>query len=635
VNIVFLLGILIIGLTMVPVVRQLRDHPRGLVILFFAELWERFSYYGMRGLLLFYLTQHFLFQDKDANSRYAAYTTLVALLPLTGAIIADRILGTRKAVAFGALLLVAGHLTMALEGAPAQNMLAWHGQTYAFETHGQASTRVVKIDVAGKAYAFATPADGSFDIKDLPAGAPLPAHLAKGDYEITVRPVDALHTNLLFVALSLIVLGVAFLKTTPLVAQLYGREDPRRDAGFTLFYYGVNLGAFAAGLICGWLGENIGWWAGFGLAAVGMSAGYIVFILGKPLLEGHGEPPDPVKLAKPLIGPINREWTIYICAVLGVGVVNLLMRQSVIIGSLLIVVTASAGLYLGVYMVRSCTPVERRRIGLALILTLGSVVFWTLFQQAGTSLSLFADRNTALDLVGKPISIPAFGHTLFIGTREMLEAAHLAPGQAWWVDAGLTAPQTQSLNPGFILIFATFFSWLWAYLGQRGRNPPVMVKFGIALLQIGLGFLLLVWGAQFADASFRVPLYFLVGAYLLHTTGELCLSPVGLSVVSRLSPPALVATLLSVWSLSGAWAQFVGGKIAAMAATQTIGGKVTDPHASLLAAVQVFTWIGIAGIICGVVFLALGPLIRAWGEAPDDDPPAILPDAIPLQTELT
>ena len=626
-NIVILIGLVITVATMIPVVRQMRDHPRGLIILFFAEMWERFSYYGMRALLIFYLTQHFLFDDKDAAGRYSAYTTLVALMPLVGAIITDRFLGPRKAVAFGALLLVAGHLTMAFEGTPAHNVLNWHGQAYNFETVGRAASRVVKIDVAGRAYDFQSTPDGGLTLKDLPATAPLPAHLDKADYTITVEGRDSLHANLLFVALSLIIMGVAFLKTPPLVAQLYERDDPRRDAGFTLFYYSVNLGAFWAGILCGWLGETVGWWAGFGLAAVGMSAGYLVFILGKPLLDGKGEPPDPARLAAPVFGPLNREWLIYISAIAGIGGLVLLMGHREVVGVLLGFVTLAAISYLAYYMARHCSPVERRRIGLALILTLGAVVFWTLFQQAGTSLALFADRNTDLDLIARPISIPLLGHTLFLGSRAMLDAANLAPGQAWWIDMGLTAAQTQSFNPGYILIFATGFAALWAYLGRRGRNPPPMFKFGIALLQIGAGFLLLVWGAQFADAAFRVPLYFLLGAYLLHTTGELCLSPVGLSVISRLAPTAILATLLAVWGFANSWAQFIGGKIAAMAASETVGGQVLDPSASLQAAVQVFTWIGVAGMVFGVVFLVFGRLVQSWGEAPDDIPlePSVVP----------
>ena len=163
---IILLGLFITALTMIPVVMQLRSQPRGLIIVFFAETWERFSYYGMRALLIFYLTQHFLFDDKVAAGRYGAYTTMAALLPLAGGIVADRILGVRKAVAFGCLLLVAGHLTMAMEGKPAQNILTTQGHTYAVQTEGRASTRQVRLEVDGKLYAFKSQPDGGLEYGD-------------------------------------------------------------------------------------------------------------------------------------------------------------------------------------------------------------------------------------------------------------------------------------------------------------------------------------------------------------------------------------------------------------------------------------------------------------------------------------
>ncbi|HWA60359.1 MAG TPA: oligopeptide:H+ symporter [Caulobacteraceae bacterium] len=641
IDIVFLIGALITALSAIPIVVQLRrHHPKGLVILFFAEMWERFSYYGMRGLLIFYLTQHFLFDDKTAAGRYSSYTTMVALLPIGAAVIVDRWLGTRKAVAFGALLLVCGHLTMALEGPPAQQQLTWHGQTYAFQLQGRAAARDVKLLVAGKPYAYHSTPDGGLTVEGLPPGSPLPAKLEKKDFRIDVVSRSQLAENTLFLALSLIVVGVSFLKTSPLVAQLYPREDPRRDGGFTIFYYGVNLGAFWAGVVCGYLGQNVGWWAGFGLAAIGMSLGFIVFVLGKPLLQGKGEPPDPVRLAKPVAGPINGEWLIYLGGLTIVGAVWLFLYGSAalgptMIGLLLSAVTLSAVGYLAVYMVTKCNTQERLRIGLAFILMLGFIVFWTLFEQAGSSLNLFAERNTDLNVVSSPVTFAFLGHQVFLGSQAMVEAAGLMhqPG-VWWIDTGLAAPQTQSFNPGFILMFAPMFAALWAWLGRRNADPPVMVKFGLALLQVGGGFMLLVFGARFVDPAFRTPLYFLLGAYLLHTTGELCLSPVGLSVVSRLAPPALVATLLSMLSLSTSWSQFIGGFIAKLAATDTVGGQVLDPGKALATAVHVFTWIGLVGMGFGVVFLAISPLVRAWDVRtnPDAAPEEPAQEAQPVLT---
>src|SRR5215213_3530026 len=273
----------------------------------------------MRGILIFYLTQHLLFDDATAGAQYGSYTSLVYLLPLIGGLLADRWLGTRKAVAFGALLLVAGHLTMAVEGTPAQQTLTYAGQNYPVAAEGRMESRQVRLMVAGQPHEFTATADGGLEVKGLAAGGPLPAVLPKGSYELTNK-VDPFGRSAFYLAVSLIIMGVGFLKPniSTVVGQLYPQGDPRRDAGFTLYYYGINLGAFWASVLCGLLGETVGWWAGFGLAGVGMAAGWVVFMLGRRALQGKGEPPDPEALRQPVAGPLNREWAIYGLGVLGV-----------------------------------------------------------------------------------------------------------------------------------------------------------------------------------------------------------------------------------------------------------------------------------------------------------------------------
>ncbi|MBW0151389.1 MAG: MFS transporter, partial [Phenylobacterium sp.] len=219
-NIVVVLGVIITLLTGLPVLLQLmRNHPRGLIVLFFAEMWERFSYYGMRGILIFYLTQHLLFDDDVANAQYGSYTSLVYLLPLIGGILADRYLGTRKAVAFGALLLVAGHLAMAVEGEPTRETLAYAGQTYEVSLEGRMDDRQVRLMVEGDAYSFGPAAGGGLEIVGLPASAPLPAVLPAGSYEM-VKTVDPVGVNVFYLAVSLIILGVGFLK--PNISTIVG-----------------------------------------------------------------------------------------------------------------------------------------------------------------------------------------------------------------------------------------------------------------------------------------------------------------------------------------------------------------------------------------------------------------------------
>jgi POT family proton-dependent oligopeptide transporter len=617
-SIVVIAGIVITLLTGIPVLIQLlRDHPRGLFILFFAEMWERFSYYGMRGLLIFYLTQHFLFDDAFSNSQYGSYTTLVYLLPLIGGLLADRYIGTRKAVAFGALLLVAGHFTMAIEGRPATQSLTYNGAQYEFVVEGSGEGRQSLIEVGDQRYPYGAAEGGGLAIEGLPAASPLPAVLPEGSYTLAAER-DGKYVNIFYLALALICMGVGFLKPniSSIVGQLYAQGDPRRDPGFTLYYYGINLGAFWAAVLCGYLGQTVGWWAGFGLAGVGMLIGYVAFVIGKPLLQGKGEPPDPVRLAQPVVGPLNREHLIYLAGLLGVLIVFFVVQRNDLVGIGLGVASVIVLAYVAWFMATKSSKVERERLGLAMVLIFGAVVFFTLFEQAGTSLNLFADRNTNLGLISEPYVMEFLGRPLFFGTREMALAG---PDNMLWIDMGFTAAQTQSFNAGFILIFAPIFAAIWTFLGRRGRDPNPVLKFGLGLLQVGLGFLVIVWAAGMADGNFRLPLMILAFTYLLHTTGELCLSPVGLSEITKLAPPVIVSFLMAVWFLSSSWAQYIGGWIAGIAGTETVGGQVLDPGAALASSIEVFNVIGWVGVGFGVLFFALSPFIKHWAHGVNDE----------------
>jgi POT family proton-dependent oligopeptide transporter len=589
-NIILIAGIVITALTVIPVIWQLSRHPRGLYILFFAEMWERFSYYGMRGLLIFYLTEHFLLNDETAQQSYATYTSLVYLMPLIGGYLADKYLGTRKAIAFGALLLVAGHFSMMFEGREATQTLTYQGQTYQFSATGRMEDRQVRLVIDGQPYEVGAAEGGGIEIKGFAGTPALPNILPKGSYELGVTGVDETARGILFMAMALIIMGVGFLKAniSSIVGQLYADNDPRRDPGFTLYYYGINLGAFWASILCAMFADEFGWYAGFGLAGLGMAVGYVVFVLGKPLLEGKGEPPEPEKLAEPVLGPLNREWLIYGLALVGVAAVWYLLQintsQAVdILGFsasplFLLLTLGSVGvlLYFFYHMLTVFTWVESQRVILALVLIAASVVFWALFEQAGSSLNQFAERNTVLEVAGRPIS----------------------------------AAQTQSYNAGFILILAPIFSALWAYLGTRRADPRPAEKFGIALIQAGLGFLVLVYGAQTADENHRVAQIWLILAYLLHTTGELCISPVGLSQMTRLAPSIVISTVMAAWFLASAWAQYVAGFIAKLTAAETVAGEVLDPKGALATYVQTFWDIGLLGMAIGAGLLLLSPFLN-------------------------
>ncbi|MDP3869991.1 peptide MFS transporter [Phenylobacterium sp.] len=610
-NLVVMLGIVVTIVTGLPVLLQmLKHHPRGLIILFFAEMWERFSYYGMRAILIFYLTQHLLFDQATASAQYGSYTALVYLLPLLGGLLADRYLGTRKAVAFGALLLVAGHGMMAYEGRPATQNLVYAGQSYEVAATGRVDARQAHLIVGGKPYEFGPAEGGGLEIKGLGEAGPLPQVLPKDSFKMETTQ-DQSGVNAFYLAVSLIIMGVGFLKPniSTIVGQLYPQGDPRRDSGFTLYYYGINLGAFWASILCGLLGQTVGWWAGFGLAGVGMALGFIVFVLGKKHLDGKGEPPNPELLTRPVVGPINREWLIYGASILGVGLVWLLVPHNAIVGlALSISIVASLAAIAWIMVVACKTWVERQRMMLAVILIFGAVVFFTLFEQAGTSLNLFASTNVDMTITQQAVTFLGVP----IGTPEQIAAVGLNPASDFFIDSTIGAAQTQSFNAGFILIFAPIFAAMWAYLAKRNMDLNPTMKFGLGLLQVGLGFLVVVWGAGLADSAFRVPLMLLGFLYLLHTTGELFLSPVGLSEITKLSLPSVVSFMMAVWFLSSSIAQFVGGKIAGLMGTESIGGQVLDPQAALAASLNGFTTLGWAGVGCGVFFVLISFLVRGW-----------------------
>ncbi len=463
-------------------------HPKGLYILFFAEMWERFSYYGMRALLIFYLTKHWVFSDGQANLVYGAYTSLVYITPVLGGYLADRYLGQRKAVLFGALILTVGHILMAFEGAG-----------------GQADPTI----------------------------------------------------NIFWLALSCIVVGSGFLKAniSVLVGQMYGLTDPRRDGAYTIFYVGINVGAAIGTILAGWLGETYGWKYGFGAAGLGMLLGAVVFVVGKPFLMGKGEPPKPMT--------IGFEWLLYGIGIASIAVIWFLVQYQGIIQNLLIV----AGVALLGYVLFTALKMEkhaRDRIFAILFLIALNPVFWGLFEQAGGSLNLYTDRY--VDRAGVPASI------------------------------------FQAVNPIYIIILGPLFAWLWVALGRRGWEPSAPAKFGMALAQVGLSFLVFVWGAQSVGMAAMTPVIYVFLIYLFATTGELCLSPVGLSAMNRLAPRQLASLIMGAWFYMSAVGNFVAGKIG-----EATGGH--DGEMTKEATLAVYSTIGWWTMGIAVAVLIVSPFI--------------------------
>lgn len=560
-------------------------HPRGLVILFLTEMWERFSYYGMRALLVLYLTQHFLFGPADAQGIYAAYAALVYLMPVVGGLLADKYLGSRKAVIIGAVLLVAGHFTMAFEGKGGQEFLTVGGSEYAIVVEGRDTDRQLFAQAGETRVPISISPEG-VRVVDVPgqpagsgamaaAGAGFPTTVGADGYSTRIER-DLSAEPILFLALSLIIVGVGFLKAniSTVVGHLYDENDPRRDGGFTIFYVGINLGAVLATLLCSWLGIQYGWAYGFGLAGIGMLLGLVTFIFGESWLEGRGAPPEPERLKRRSFLGLPFEAIFWIGGLIAVLPVWMLMQRHELIAKALPVLAGTIFAAVVGYTLIKLKGAERLRMLVAQVLIFFSVLFWALFEQAGSSLTLFADQSTRM------------------------------PG---WLNVG----QTQFFNPGIIVVLGPAMAALWVWMAKRRIEPSTPVKFSFGLAFVGAGFLLLSWAAATqAGVDFRVPLMFLFLTYLLHTIGELCLSPVGLSMITKLSVDRVVGLMMGVWFLSSSVAHIVAGEIAKATATKTVAGVVTNPQLALDTYSSIFSTIGWVGVGVGAILLVISPILK-------------------------
>lgn len=489
-------------------------HPKGLFILFFTEMWERFSFYGMKALLIFYLTKYHLFSDDSGNLLIGSYAALVYAVPVIGGFIADKYLGFRKAIIFGGIMLVLGHLGMSFEG--------------------NAATRSMTGEI--------------------------------------IRDNQAL--QIFYFSLSLIIVGVGFLKAniSSLVGELYKAGDKRRDSGFTIFYMGINLGSFLATIICAWLGEKYGWSYGFGAAGIGMFLGLITFISGKRFLHGKGESSAPEFLEKTSFG-FKNEWLIYIASALSALFFWQMVQSHDAVSWILKIAGGISFLYIVYFSATQLSGKERDQLIALTILIIFTIVFWALFEQAYTSLNLFADRI---------IDRNVFGFEL-------------------------TAGQFLSFNALFIILLAPIFAWLWVKLGKY--NPNTAVKFAIALILVGLGFGSLVLGINISDTG-KVAAFWLILTYLFHTCGELSLSPVGLSAVTKLSPVKIVGFMMGVWFLATASSEFIASILANIASIDTSSGTAPDLNLAKQSYLKLFEYLFYTGIGFGILLLILSPIIK-------------------------
>ena len=474
-----------------------------LAYLFFAEAWERFSFYGMKALLVLYLTKSLLFGDKAAYAIYGSYTALVYTTPVLGGLLADRLLGFRKAVVLGGVLMALGHFAMTV-----QNL------------------------------------------------------------------------QVFYFALGLLICGNGFFKPniSSIVGRLYAPDDARRDSAFTIFYMGINLGGLLSPLACGYLGERFGWHWGFGLAGIGMLLGLVVFLRAQPMLEGIADPPARAEGSSGMAARFPAQTWVYLGALPAVLVAWQLVQHATIVGTLLIVVGVAVLLGLIVYLLRLPDRVARERLAVALLLTLVSVVFWSFFEQTGTSMSLFTERNVNRSLLG------------------------------WQIPTS----QFQSINSLFILAFAPVFSGLWLYLARHRHEPNTPLKFGLGILQLGLGFVALHVGASVSRATGVVPMFWLVLGYFLHSTGELCLSPIGLSMITKLSPKGITGIMMGTWFLASAFAQYAASLIAQLTGVKDGGALASAlPKArdTVMIYGSVFGSIGWVALGVGLLVILVSPLI--------------------------
>ena len=438
-------------------------HPTGLSTLFFTELWERFSYYGMRALLVLFMVDTVSsggmgLDDKTASAIYGLYTAFVYLAALPGGWIADRLLGAQRAVWVGGLVIAAGHFTLAI------------------------------------------PSTAAF-----------------------------------FIGLVLVVIGTGLLKpnVSAIVGQLYPEGGARRDAGFTIFYMGINMGAFLGPLICGYLGEEVNWHAGFGAAGVGMLFGVFQYRfsanrLGEAGLHSSAPKVDSAGMDKAWYPVIGGCLIVVLVVVLGLTGTLEFNALALAQNTTFVIVGLAFAFFVYIFAFGKLTPTERNHTFVIVVLFITSAVFWSGFEQAGSSLNLFADRHTDRMLFGFEI-----------------------PG-SWF----------QSLNPFYIVVLAPVFAAVWVKLARRQLDPSMPGKFAIGLLILGLGFLVMVVAAKIVVAGNQAAPYWLILTYLLHTMGELCLSPVGLSSVTKLAPKRFVGQMMGIWFLATSLGNLLAGLMA-------------------------------------------------------------------------
>lgn len=475
-------------------------HPRQLYLLFFTEMWERFSFYGMKALLLAYMVMELGFEEGKGYAILGAYAALVYTMPVFGGMLADRLLGGQKAVLFGGILMSAGHIVLAL------------------------------------------PVGWSF-----------------------------------YTGLALIICGNGFFKPniSTMVGGLYDDNDPRKDSAFSIFYMGINVGAALGGAVCGWVAHAWSWHAGFGVAGVFMILGTVVFNAGRKSLGRVGLPPHPDRLKEKWGGLIRNDLAVYILTLLTLPVIIALFNRHQVMDVVMLVLGVASLFYL-LYEAFRMDAEGRNKLLAATVLISFSILFWAFYEQNAGSLNLFAIRN--VDMVVGGAELPALSVNNFI-------------------------------PPAWVIVLSSVFAWLWLWLNRRGWEPGTPVKFALSFVFVGIGFLTFFLGTEMADAG-KIPLLMLVAGYFFIICGELCISPIGLSMVTKLSPRHMVGLIMGIWFLASALGEFVAAKIGALMVVPA--EVVNDAEASLPYYAEILQQIGYVSIGVGIVLLLFTPFLSRW-----------------------
>ena len=477
--------------------------PKQLYLLFFAEMWERFSFYGMKALLIAYMTSQLNYDDPKAYAILGSYAALVYTMPMFGGFMADRFIGFQRAIIFGGILMTIGHLVLAL------------------------------------------PNDWSF-----------------------------------FYGMAFIICGNGFFKPniSSLVGTLYSKNDPRRDSGFSIFYMGINIGAAIGGALCAYVGTEINWHYGFGLAGVFMLIGLIVFVIGKKSLGSRGLPPNDAALNKPVFGFIKTEWLIYGGTLVVVPLVVTLFHQYEVMDYIMF----ALGIISLIYVLSIAMKLEKEaklKLFAAMVMIIFSIVFWAVYEQNAGAMNLLAERNSKMTLLG--MDLPELSVNNF-------------------------------LPPGWVIVLTLLVAPLWPWLNKRGKEPSTPLKFAISFIFLGIGFYVFYLGCLANESTGVIPLWPFVLGYMFIILGELCISPIGLSMVTKLSPVKIVSMMMGIWFFASAIGEFLAGKIGSLMSVPKEILDKNNPVLSLPYYADVIQKIGIASVVIGILLMFTVPLLKRW-----------------------